>query len=544
MHRWSFQRLIRWLIPSLVYGVALCGLVLEQKQTGVPRGLDFASDDAYRTLAVARSLGQRLRFELQADVPALALRDILPKIATAVIGRALNNYPAALILAGALLGWIAVLMLLRMARQLFPFPPFVLYTAILLIVSSGFLTGAATGESVTWGMALLSVAVAFHVEGLADLRSPLERGVILSMGLLSLVRGEFFLLWVLLVLHALLISLLERRRDGTTGYVAVRFLTGLFVLSIFFAPLVALNLHAIHVPWPQALGAPLTADALADMTPSEAAGAYRSHVAEGIRLAYSALNNSVWMRGPLERVLTWMGLVFLGVLACFRKDERPFSVIPWLYILIPPALGIAYPFLGAAGFDVVLGALQPLGVLSASFLVFRVPFLIESVYRKFKPGLPEAPGFQIWWSAAGGMLVLVALVRSAGWGGEHVRELASVRAAREQVRQVLAASVAQNTALATDAAGWWAYSGAYPLVDLLGEGTPEVLSCLNSQGEYDSQRLKDFLREKNANAVLIWKTNFVKPDHDYEPVSLALREPAEGLRPSPRFYELKPPGAL
>ena len=544
MHRWSFQRLIRWLIPSLVYGVALCALILEQKQSGATRGLDFASDATYRTLAVARSLGTRFRFELQGEEPALAHRDFLPKIAIAIIGRALNNYPAALVLAGALLGWCALLMPLRMAKQLFPFPPFVLYTALLMIVSTGFLNAAAGGEPLIWGMALLAVAVAFQAEGLADLRPVLERRVILSAALLILVRVEFAPLWPLLASHALLISLLERRRDGTSGYIGVRFFTGLFVLSILFTPLIVLNLHAIRVPWPQALGAPLTADTLVSMSPNEAVAAYRAHAAEGIRLAYRALHNSPWMRGPFERLLTWAGAIFLAILACFRKDERPFSVIPWLLIFMPVALGLVYPLSGSASFDVVLGSFQPLCVLAASFLIFRVPFLIENVYRKFKPGLPEAPGFQIWWSVAGGLLILIALVRSMSWMNASMHEMAYVRAMREQVQQKVAPFLEQGGVLATDATGWWSYNGARPLVDLLGEGTPEILSCLDITGKYDRTRLKDFLHERNVGMVLLWQTDLVPPDADLEPVPLTLREPLGAARLQPRLYELKPPGAL
>jgi hypothetical protein len=544
MHRWSFQRLVMWLIPSLVYGIALCALVLEQKQTGAARGLLFSSDDAYRIMAAARVLATRFQYALQPNAPMTAVRNVLPAGAVAVLGRALNNYPAAMVMLGAVMGWGALLLHLRMARELFPFSPFVLYSALLLIVSPGFLIGAIGGDAVMWAIALMSTAVAFHIEGLVGRRNPLCRLVIVPVGLLAMIRVEFAAIWLLLAAHAWLTSVLERRGDGTTGYVSVRFFTGLFVLSLFIAPLLAWNLRVIRVPWPQMPGVPMTAEAWAASSFPEAFAQYRAYASEGTRLAFRALAETPWMQGRLERYLTWIGAFFLAALAFFRKDERPFSVIPWLLVGAPLLLGVVYPMTGAASFPVVLGALQPAAVLAASFFVFRIPFLIEGVYRKLKPGLPEAPGFQIWWSLAGGLLILTALVHMVGLVSRHVQAVQSAQAVREQLRSFCLEQHPKGAPLATDVPGWLAYTVEVALVDITGEGTPEILSCLNPNGRYNAAALKDFLREKSVETVVLWESSWFEPDRDYEVQSVAWPAGMPLSQRLPQVYDLKAPGVL
>lgn len=545
MHRWSFQRLVRWLIPSLAYGIALCALIIEQKQEGGGRGLSFASDEAYRTMAVARALADRFEWGLQAGAPMIAVKNVVQPLAVALTGRVLNNFSAALAMIHALLGWGTVLLLLRMARRLFPFPPFVLYTALLLIAAPGFLGGVTRGDASLWGVALVCVVAAFYVEGMAGEESLLGRKIILALGALTLVRIEFLVLWVLVAVHAWLVALGERRRDGTLGYVSVRFFTGLFVLSLFVAPLVAWNLRVVGVPWPQMPGTPMTADVWAAAPPGEVFAQYRTHVREGVRLAFRTLAETPWMQGWLERFLTWVGALFVAGLSFFRKDERPFSVIPWLFVTTPLALGVMYPMFGDSAFPTVLGAMQPLAMLAAAFFVFRIPFLIEGIYRKLKPGLPEAPGFQVWWSVAGGLLILVTLLHSVGSIRQNVREQHITEMVRDHLRAFCSTKHSQGQTLATDAPGWLAYQiPSIPLVDVSGEGTAEILSCLTPNGRYDLNALKDFLREKGVDTVILWDSGLFDLDSDFLVQTVDWPARVASWEKLPHVYELKPPGVL
>lgn len=543
MHRWSFQRLVRWLIPVLLYAVSLCAVVLQQKETA--GDIEFVADDVYRDLAVARTLATTHDYGLEPGTNTVAWRNSLWRLLVALAGSLTGRFQGALCFLTGAAGCITLLLVLRAAHSLFPFPPFVLYAAVLLVLGPGLLESATSGTATTLVSALVLWAVLAHVEGLKEGETPLGRGVITPLGLAALIRVELWVFWPLLVMHAWLVTLLERRRDGTLGFVLLRAVTGLFVLSLFVAPLVAWNLRVIRVPWPQMPGAPITADALAQQSPAQALALYRALAGQGVRAAFKALHSAYWMRGVVERVLTWAGAVFIAVLAFFRKEERPFSVILWIMLVTPIFLGLLYPIMGPSAVAVVGEALMPLGVLASAFVIFRIPFVIEAMYRRFKQGLPEPTGFQVWWASAGGFLALVALMHSVSLFKEQHHELAAVSIAREQVLRTLSENVPDDVPIASDQPGWMAWTQRRPVVDLSGESSPELLAALDENGKWNLNDLTEDLLRMGVTHVVLWQSIAQEMPGEWKEIfAYAKSSEISGAASGPRVYEIKPAGVL
>ena len=145
MHRWHFQRLFRWLVPTLVFIVLLCLLVSKQKAAG--GGLTFLDDAAYGNMSVARTLVEDAEYGLSAGHRMPAVRDTLWNLLLALVALIFRDAAPAAYFLGAVLALSTMLISLRLARLLFPFPPFVVYTAVLLILSPGFLVSGVSGTS-------------------------------------------------------------------------------------------------------------------------------------------------------------------------------------------------------------------------------------------------------------------------------------------------------------------------------------------------------------------------------------------------------------
>ena len=502
MHRWHFQRFFRWLVPALVFCVALCAVVVEQKASG--GGLDFPADDAYRNLAVAQTLVAEHTYALQADAAIPAVRDVLWRTLVAAVGWATGSYLTASYLMGALLGLITLLLCLRLARLLFPFPPFILYSSVLLILSPGLLSGCVDGTSHALTTTLVTAAILLHVEGLIGHRSPLSVACLLMVGLLVLIRIEFAFLWLVFFLHALIISISERREDDTTAFLILRSITGWLILALFLFPLMAWNLRVVRVPWPQAVGAPMTADAWADAGGGEMFGRYAGLALSGMKGAFGFMHHTPFLSGAFERILTWFGALFIVGLSIGRKDERPFSIVCLLMLLLPVFYGLAYPFSGWAPAPELFSTLGPLWVITAAFGIFRVPFLVEALYRKWKEGLPAATGFNIWWTVMGSLLVLVCLFRTSHALQDRMKRIIGEKAVRQAVAAAVRSLPASGQPVVTDVPGWLAYAEQLRVIDLSGESTPEVLACLDRGGKLSADELRGLLDELRPGAAVVW----------------------------------------
>jgi hypothetical protein len=75
----------------------------------------------------------------------------------------------------------------------------------------------------------------------------------------------------------------------------------------------------------------------------------------------------------------------------------------------------------------LFAAMGPLFIITAAFGIFRIPFLVEALYRKWKEGLPAAPGFNVWWAVMGSLLILVSLVRTGRMLQGRMRQITPAR---------------------------------------------------------------------------------------------------------------------
>lgn len=500
MHRWSFQRFVRWLIPALVFLVSLCALVMEQKASKA--GLAFAEDGAYVNLGVARTLAGQGLYALDPQQKMPATRDVLWRLLLAVAGGVTGNYVTASYLLAAAFSLVTLLICLRLLRLLFPFPPFMLFSAVLLIVTPRLLTDALDGTSAALATTLVTAAVLLHVEGLAERRAPLPGTAAFFVALLTWLRVEFALVWLVLCVHAGLLTLLSRRRDDSFMLVVTRGLTGFLTIALMLIPLLAWNLQVVRVPWPQSVGAPLALDA--SLSPQEALRAYGGIVRGVIGASYARLHAIPFLSGRLAQVFTWFGVLFIAGLGLWRREERPYTVILFLLLLLPPAFALLYPVVGWASADVLFGALNPLCVVAASFGMFRIPFLLEQLYRKWKEGIPQAPGFGAWWIAAGSLLLIVSLVRTGSFLKARVGDIMRAEEGRRQVSELLQGGAPEAVLVATDAPGWMAWELRKGVVDLTGEATPEVLACLDPEGRLDPEELGPALADRKPGALVLW----------------------------------------
>ena len=586
MHRWGFQRLFRWLIPAFILLVFLCGAVARKKAAGV--GFAFLDDSAYANLTIARTIIDRQAYAMGPCDDMPAVHDVVWRLALALAGLISHNPASGSYLIGAICSFATMLMSLRLARFLFPFPRFIMYTSVLLILAPRLVQDALSGTSAPLATALATAACLFHIEGVSSRRTPLPMISAICVGLLMWIRIEFAILWLgfapepalgslaerlrealkaggvafddkpfaphltlarfrepvdlrraacmaqapvafevrelwlVFALHAVFLSLFRYRADNSPAFAITRAITGLLVLALWLLPLVAWNLQVVQVPWPQAVGAPFTLDTWLSATPGGVIRTYFAMVKSALPVAYGYLYGAPFVSGIFERILTWFGVIFIAGLSIWHDEERPYTLILFLMLLLPPLFALLYPYLGWQAVQPVFDSLSPLYVLAACFGIFRSPFLIERLHRKWKEGLPAPTGFNAWWAVMGSILLIVSAARTgSAMRGETV-SLAAREKTRASVLETVKATQGEGKLFITDAPGWLTFVRRAKVVDLSGEGTPQVLTCLDSSGRLDRSKLEKFLAEQKPDGVVLWSpaNDFVTGTVPCSPVTL------------------------
>lgn len=516
--------MVRWLIPVLVLLGAVCAVMIEQKAAGVGRA--FPEDGAYGNMAVVRSLAGKWTYGMPGQtIPALG--DVLWRVALLVFGWIFPDLYAASYVLGVACSVVTILLCGRLARFLFPFPPFITYTMLLVILAPPLLMDATSGTAASMATAMVTAAVALHVEGLLGRRMPLSSVTALIIGFLLWIRLEFILLWIVFWLHAFVVSLFPSERSVSPVFIVVRGITGLMIFALCLFPLLAWNYYVIRVPWPQTPGASFTLDALGGASGGSMATRYLALVTGGLAASFHRLYATPFLSGVVERVVTWFGVLFMAALGLWRREERAYTIILFLLLLLPALFALIAPLLGWQASSLVFRTVVPLCLMSAAFGIFRIPFLLESLYRKWKEGLPEAPGFNAWWIAMGSILVILSLVRSGAAVRGRIAELKESETLRAGVLQALRASGSGVKSVVTDQPGWLAYEQQLKVVDIGGEFTPEVLACLDGKGHVDADDLGRFLSEIKPDALALFRprSEFVLTVVPCEPLEVPGADP-------------------
>ena len=541
MHRWHFQRLFRWLVPVFVFAVGLCVMVARQKAAGA--GLSFLDDRTYADFAVARNVVEVHSYGLGPQQPAPAVHDVLWRLAVALTTLATGDAGSSAYILGALFSLVTILVCLRLTHLLFPFPPFIMYSAVLLILAPSLLLTSVDQPSLSMTTTLLVAACLVHIEGLSERRTPLPMRSALLVGLLMWIHLEYFIVWIVFFIHAIIMNAFNRERTISTAFVVTRGLTGVFLLALCMFPLLAWNFSVIHVPWPQVVGAPFVMDTWLSAGPLEAVRSYLSLAGAAVPEAFTRLYETPFLSGMFERVVVWFGVVFITGLAIWRPEERPYTMILMLLLLIPPLYALLYPYLGWQAAAPVFEALSPLCVIAASFAIFRVPFLIESLYRKWKEGLPAASGFSAWWIGMGSILLLACVIRSAslmnGRNADLIRQLDS----RAAVSDAIKSGAIPGKWVVTDRPGWIAYAHRSRVVDLTGEFTPQVLACLDDKGNVDVSDLGSYLAGESVDSMILWSPASEKVS-TLVPCEPVARDAARGSPEWPKICAVSSPGAF
>ena len=508
MHRWPSQFSFRWLVPVFVLVVALCAVVVRQKVLGP--GLSCFDDGTYADFAVARNLIEKHAYALYPEQPAPAGRDVLCRLTIALTAIVTGDESAAAYILGAVFSLMTVLFCLRLSRLLFPFPPFILYSTVLLILAPSLLLNTVDQPSLAMSSALFIAACLFHVEGLSERHMPLPMRSALLVGLLMWIQLEFFMLWIVFFAHAIIMNRLNRARSINTAMVVTRGLTGAFLLALCVFPLIAWNVSVIQVPWPQAIGAPFVMDTWLSAGPGEAVRTYFSLAGGAWSLSFSKLYATPFLSGLFERIVVWLGVLFITGLAIWRSEERPYTLLLFLLLLMPACYTLVYPCLGWQAAAPVFSALTPLCIIAASFGVFRISFLVDSLCRKWKQGLPAAFGFRAWWIVMGSILLLVCLIRNNSLLNRRNSCLVEQMDSRAAVSHVIKSGAIRGKWIVTDRPGWLAYTHRARVVDLNGEFTPQVLACLDDKGGIDVSKLGAYLAGEKPDSMILWT-----PDNEF-----------------------------
>jgi hypothetical protein len=541
MHRWRFQWLVRWLAPTFTFVVAICAVVIRQKASAA--GLAFLDDRAYRSLAVARMLAEHQTYAFQAGERIPAVHDVLWRLVLGVIGLFSANGVAIVYLLGGACGMVTLLLCFRLANRLFPFPPFIIYSSILLIAAPCFLVDIVDGAPTALATLLMTAAILLHMEGLTGRRAPLPLACAWLVGLLMWIRIEFGLVWLVFSVHAFALGWARPRKEKPVLLVITRSGTGILVLALCLFPLIAWNHKVIGVPWPRAMGAPFALDLWLSGTPAQALRSHLDMTKSAMAPAFSQWASTPFLAGVLERALTWFGALFIAGLSLWRAEERPYTIILFLLVLLPVFFALAVPYVGWSGAPILFGTLGPLFVIAAAFGIFRIPFLMENLYRKWKPGLPAAPGFNAWWIAMGSILLLVSIARNGSLMHRWSAAREAQTAARRSVLAVLAGGQVEGKRVVTDEPGWIGYATGRHVLDLTGEFSPEVLTCLGRSGRLDPPALGSLLKEQKPDSVVLWN-----PDNEFVlelvPHRLVERNPPPAKNTWPRVGAINGSGVF
>lgn len=456
----------------------------------------YLNDDSYAHLSVAWQVASDGGFCLVDGQRIPLTRDALWQVLLAGLICIFRNDQGMLFLLGALCAVATSLVVLRLARLMFPFPSFVVFSACAVVVAPGFLLPVLGGSSLILGMLLVTSATLLHIEALQGRRTVLPLAAALLIGLSACLRIESALWWLVFTLHAALYTFWAKGRFSL-GEVLLKSLSGFMMIAVCLFPLVAWNVNFFSVPWPQIPEATLTANVWSQWHPAAV-------VQAGLKASAGAVGPTfgTWSQLPyLNSFVGWLALLFgalvLLSIGFLRDEEKPYSIIPFSLLALPGLALMVAPYTGMSSFAWVFGTALPMLVLLSVFGLFRIPFFIEELYRRWKEGLPSAFGFRIWWCASCSLFALWLLLSSFRVTQEYYNCLTN----REDQRHAVAVEwvlLDDTDVLATDQPGWAARMlRPGHVIDLRGWYSPEWLAL---QDDDYSRNL--FLAQREVSWIL------------------------------------------
>ncbi len=509
LYRWRLKRFVGWFLPLLAFVFLFTASSLYKRS--VVGGQAFVSDDAYRNLVVAQTLASSHVYGAGPDETILFMPDGLWRVLLAVGDRIGGNAVFVTLLLGLLLGGLALLVMLRLSNRLFPYPVFGYVVAALLILSPGLVSVSLSGESTALAMLLVMGTLLLHLTSFSTPRWGLPLTATCLMGFTLWIRIEFISVWILLWIHTLVMTgFVAPSQRPSRGVLFLRGINGLLILALFLLPVLAWNTVVTGVPWPRMPDMPMSLNAWhpAADGPAAAWQATLHWMQVGWSKAYTQFYPILLPEGWIGRFFLGLGAVLLLVQAYRYDKERPSLLFLLLLLLVPFLLGLFYPYLGSSAFTIVARSLQPAGILLAAYGVVRLPFMLEKGIRThLLSRITPAHLFKAWWGAAGGLLLLSALLSQVS----HLRsETADVRDAvenRQQLSDVMAEHALLRDRFISDQPGWLVWRHGVRCIDLRGEWTPEILPYVRGSGRYDVEALELHLNRMNPppGVLVAWE---------------------------------------
>lgn len=502
-HRWQLRRFLTWALPLLLLVISLMACnSLQRKRAGTDLRI---ADEAYRDLVMAKTWSEQGVYGATANQPSPAIRDVLWRGALAGLYKITDKGMQAAFWFGLLASLGTLWLVLRLARQLFPYEPFLYVAAILLVWGPGLISSALSGLSLPLGTFLVMAAVSAHFDGLRDPAQMLPLTSALLLGLALWLRVEFALLWIILVVHALLHRVWRSDSEKpAVGVILVRGLNGLLILALFLSPLLAWNMHVLKYPWPRMPGVPMAGDLwmTADLGASLALMAH--HMVDALGEAFGRLAALGPLAGPIGILFYLLGLGLLIHQSLRSQEERPFVFLGIAPLLVPVFFALIYPHTGWSAYESIAMSVQPMLWLVVAYGVIRLPLHVYALREKWFPNISPRHFLILSWSVPGALLALWLLGSMVTHSKAQARQVEDIAYQRNLISAAIEHEGLLRDLFVSDEPGWLKWEHQVAVIDLTGEWDPELLYCVDQSGHLDPDRTERLLEKASVDTVLLW----------------------------------------
>lgn len=496
------ERARTWIAALLGFFGVLLVLVLMQRQ--VAPGMDYAADDAYLDLTVARTLMTDGTLGLSATSLTPATTDTLWQILLSLGLKVIRNPLSVPVLLGTLLGLLAILNTQTMARYLNAIS-WAGSAAILLAVSSSLPLDVLRGRSLALSMAVVAMLLLRYLEGSSRARWPLPLGAAWWAGLAALVHVELLVVWVAVALHAVITGPLRRGRGHGVLFPLIRVLSSVVIVGMVLVPALAWNFKTISVPWPRFPDAPLSLDAWAVTPAGDMLARSFGLTGSVVAACYARALSVPILQGGLPVIFLLLGLGYTVVDAA-RDRQRLTGTVGLALLLVPLLYAFCYPYVGWNSSASVFGSLQPAWALlialgvgrSAATICRMVPKLVGRDLPWLSPAWASAVLVTI--------LALTGVLRQMKAGRVEFGHLSETAASRERLLATWGPS-REGDVVAADRVGWLAYQRPGRYLDLTGGMTPVLLAFRQESG-WQGTEAAAYLREQGVSHVVTWAADY------------------------------------
>lgn len=516
------------LLPILLLLLLLCAVLgLQFQNAAHETGL---TEEAYVNLSVARTLVNDSHYGLGPEQDVPLLRDTLWRLAVWGVARWGGTVAGASLLLSALGAVCILLIVVRWAEQMARDFTFVVCTGLLAAVAPSLISDTIAGTSDVLAVALVTGACLIYIQETAYQSKPLPLTSALLLGMAAWIRIEFVLLWPILGVHALAFHSGHTRGTSGAGFertawLAVRWWLGFVLLIGAIGPMLIWNMSVLHVPWPRLPGTPMGGEQWS-ADPMAALAATGRLMAAGLPEAYARLGEIPFLRIPVARVATWVGLAVVAFGSVRDVHIRPFTLPLFILVLLPPFYVLVYPYVGWESLPLMLGTTGPMLVAVAVYGIWQLRPVQKRLAARFRVG--HGPEYMYAVLPTG--LFLVVLCFSAMDTATLLEKDATQVEHRVAIRSSLLAEMEAgrlaSQVVVTDEAGWLTYNRAAKVIDLSGEFTPQVLACLTPSGILSEGQLQRLFRAEEPDTFVLWNAGYRTLDvgFDVEQVELpALR---------------------